>query len=97
MNEELENTSPKLERDEKGRLLPNQESLNPSGRPKGSISVLSEIKKYLKNNPDKMEELVKYYLEDEKMRGLLLQMIDGRPHQSTDSKQDITVIPFDDI
>ena|SRR3990167_7948053 len=33
---ESSKTSQKLERDDKGRLLPGQESLNPNGRPKGS-------------------------------------------------------------
>jgi hypothetical protein len=36
MTEEQESTSKELARDENGRLLPGQESLNPNGRPKGS-------------------------------------------------------------
>lgn len=39
-----ENTSKQLERDENGRLLPGQESLNPNGRPKGSLNFATKFK-----------------------------------------------------
>lgn len=51
------------------------------GRTKGTISIISRIKKYLKENPKKMDELVEYYLNDEKMRDLLFRMVDGNPRQ----------------
>lgn len=40
-------TSEKLERDEKGRLLPGQKSLNPNGRPEGTFSLVELLKKEL--------------------------------------------------
>ena len=51
------------------------------GRPKGSVSIMTQIKNFLEDNPDKMKELVDYYLDDKGMRALLLQMVDGRPSQ----------------
>lgn len=39
-----EETSKKLERDENGRLLPGQKSLNPNGRPKGSLNFATKFK-----------------------------------------------------
>ena len=43
MEEKLEHTSTKLARDENGRLLPNQASLNPNGRPKGSRDFATDF------------------------------------------------------
>ena len=51
------------------------------GRPKGSLSIMAKIKKYLEDNPNKLDELVQYYITNEKERSLLLQMIDGKPPQ----------------
>lgn len=79
---ELDKTGTKVERDEKGRILPGQDSLNPDGRPKGSLSIKSWIKKHLEENPEKFEELCKYYMDDKGMRDLLWKMIDGLPRQS---------------
>lgn len=57
------------------------QSGNPEGRPKGSVSIMTEIKRYLKENPEKLEELMHYYIDEPKMRELLLKMIDGMPKQ----------------
>jgi len=51
---ELDKVDNTRERDEKGRLLPGQESLNPSGRPKFSLIAILK------------EELQKYKGDDEK-------------------------------
>lgn len=59
---------------------------NPGGgRPKGSFSLMTRIKQYLEAHPDKVDELRDYYINDESMRSLLLQMIDGRPQQDVTS------------
>lgn len=55
------------------------------GRPKGSVSIMQQIKKRLAENPWELEELVEYYLKDKTHRALLLQMIDGRPAQDVTS------------
>ncbi|MBT4732923.1 hypothetical protein HOB87_13275 [Candidatus Woesearchaeota archaeon] len=59
---------------------------NASGRPKGSISIKDKIRKHLENNPEKLEELVKFYMENEQpvMRKLLWEMLDGKPEQTVD-------------
>lgn len=62
------------------------QSGNPAGKPKGAISIKARIMKDLKENPEKMDELVKYYMDNETpiMRKLLWEMIDGKPAQSID-------------
>lgn len=68
------------------------ESGNPAGRPEGSISLLTDIKKRLlqlaKEDPTEYQALIDYYWRDKKMRELLIKMIDGMPRQSTDVKID---------
>lgn len=51
---ELETTSNKLEpkRDENGRLLPNQVSLNPAGRPKGTRNFYTDFSEAIKRIKD---------------------------------------------
>jgi|SRR3990172_10579884 len=63
------------------------------GRPKGSLSIMAKIKKYLEDNPNKLDELVQYYITNEKERSLLLQMIDGKPPQDLNLGQN-PELPF---
>lgn len=72
-------------RDERGRLLPNQVSLNPNGKPKGTYSLKSKIIQLLKDNPDIEKKLVNDLLKKE--QGLIYQMIDGRPKQDVSVEQ----------
>jgi len=69
------------------------QSGNPDGRPPGSISLLSDIKKKLKamskEDPEKYQELIDYYWQSPKMRDLLLKMIDGMPKQKIEGELDI--------
>jgi len=67
-------------RDGKGRFKPGV-SGNPAGRPTG-ISIKEKVQQFLKDNPDKLEELCDFYLNSEKMRELLWKMIDGLPRGS---------------
>lgn len=97
----LEKTSEILEpkRDEKGRLLPNQTSLNPDGRPKGSISILTDLKakleKIKRERPEEYEQLLDDYWQDKGKRELLIKMIDGMPRQQTDvTSNGQTIIPI---
>ena len=61
---------------------------NPRGRPQGSISLLTDIKRKLKKmkeeDPKEYEKLIDYYWENPKMRDLLIKMIDGLPRQKVD-------------
>jgi hypothetical protein len=79
MDNALEKTSPKLERDENGRLLPNQKSLNPNGRPVGSISPIGRVKQIFEENPEEFEEFIRKYLKDPNNRKHIVEMIDGSP------------------
>ena len=60
--------------------------INREGRPKGTISIKTEIKKRLQANPERFDELLEYYMENETpvMRKLLWEMIDGKPKESID-------------
>lgn len=51
---ELDNNSkkPEILRDEKGRLLPGQPSINPNGRPKGAKNFYTDFKSALKTIKD---------------------------------------------
>ena len=57
-----------------------------TGNASGSISIKDKIRKHLENNPEKLEELVKFYMENEQpvMRKLLWEMLDGKPEQTVD-------------
>jgi len=65
---------------------------NPKGRPKGSISIKDKIRRHLEDNPDKLEELVTYYMENEQpvMRKLLWEMLDGKPAQDIAVEGEVT-------
>ena len=58
------------------------------GRPKGSISLLTDIKRKFKSvkehQPEEYEALIDYYWKNEKTRDLLIKMIDGQPKQHTE-------------
>jgi len=62
--------------------------INREGRPPGTISILTDIKiklrKVAEENPEEYQKLIDYYWQDEKMRDLLIRMIDGQPKQQTD-------------
>jgi hypothetical protein len=70
------------------------QSGNPNGRPKGSISIKTKIKQRLEAHPEKLEELVDYYLNELKMRDLLWKMIDGIPKQQVEIEQKQLPVPI---
>lgn len=78
-------------RDDMGRFV--EGNAGGPGRPKGSLSIMAKIKKYLEDNPNKLDELVQYYITNEKERSLLLQMIDGKPPQDLNLGQN-QELPF---
>lgn len=84
---EPESTGEKQEiRDEKGRFKPGI-SGNPEGKPQGAknkFSFTDYWQKRWEENPGEFTALATEWLQDEKLRALIIQMIDGRP------KQDIT-------
>lgn len=93
VSEELDTTRKKLERDENGKLLPGQESLNPKGRPLGSVSIIGRAKQMLRDNPEKLDEIAKDLLKNEKLRIELIRQIDGAPKQQIEADIDLK-LPF---
>ena len=55
------------------------QSGNPSGRPKGSISIKDKIRQYLEDNPDAVDEIVAHFIKEN--RELMWQMLEGKPKQ----------------
>lgn len=74
-------TSPKLEilRDEKGRILPGQSSLNPNGRPSGSISIRDLVRRHLEESPEDLQNFLLHFIHDN--RELAWTMLEGKPKQ----------------
>lgn len=52
------------------------------GRPKGSVSIVTALKKYLADNPDKVEEMVRVWveqsLENHGYANLITDRVDGK-------------------
>lgn len=91
---ELDNNSAPL-RDDKGLLLPGTPSLNPTGRPKGSYSIMTIIKKKMEEIPigqvkEWKEQIADIILEkavvgkDMKALEMIVEYMDGKPKQSVD-------------
>lgn len=90
----LVKTGTKVERDEKGRILPGQESLNPSGRPEGTLSLVSILKQLLQEIPKGQKdsvavELMKEAIKKAKGRDVtmlrdIINRVDGMPKQSVE-------------
>jgi len=49
------------------------------GKPKGSVSIKTEIMKRLKKNPKELKEIIEYFIKEN--RELMWQMLEGRPRQ----------------
>ena len=61
---------------------------NPGGgRPKGSMSIKDAVRKHLEDNPNDFQEFVKHFIENN--RELAWQMLEGKPHQSADTKHEV--------
>ena len=64
------------------------QSGNPNGRPKGSISLLSMIKRELEDNPKMARRIVLAYLADAEGDGVnrrdLIDRTDGKPKQTVE-------------
>ena len=84
--EEKENETSKssleLERDEHGRLLPGQQSLNPLGRPKGK-TMKEYAREYFALKSDDEKRAYIEYVEGKKP-GFAWEMGEGRPAQDLD-------------
>ena len=65
---------------------------NPAGRPKGSVSVIGNIKSMFEHDPIMFQEFVDKYLKDPRNRQHIVEMIDGRPQGSTEITLNIALI-----
>ncbi len=74
-----ENTG--IKRNEKGQF-PKGVSGNPAGKPLGSISIVSRIKRIFEEEPEYFEAYVRNVLKDDKLRGEVIRQIDGSPKQT---------------
>jgi len=61
---------------------------NPKGRPKGSVSPTAEIRKRFEADPEYFDEWLSKYLEDEKNRKHVVEMLDGKPQAKVDHTTD---------
>lgn len=69
------------DRDGNGRFMEGV-SGNPHGRPRGSLSITTTIKRYYESHTEEFEALCKELREDKNMRKLLWSYIDGKPRES---------------
>ena len=60
------------------------QSGNPAGRPKGSISIKDEVRKYLEAHPLDVQEIVKHFVTEN--RELMWTMLEGSPKSTSDIK-----------
>ena len=84
--EETGNNKP--QRDEKGRLLPGN-TANPDGRPVGSVSVITALKKRFRENPEQFNEFLERYIENPANERHIAEMIDGKPFARGEMKIDL--------
>ncbi len=57
---------------------------NPAGRPKGSISPRDRIRQMFEENPTDFDEFLEHYLNDRGNFKHVVELLDGKPHQSID-------------
>jgi len=92
MNEKIEEKPIKIRdksvRNEKGQFVKGNPSIG-SGRPKGSISIITAAKKVLREHPERLGEIVEDLLTNEKLRLELIRQIDGMPKQRQEIQADI--------
>lgn len=81
MEEKLDNVEGKLARDANGRLLPNQKSLNPLGRPKGKTLKEYQAERFrLMSDEEKRQ-----WMKDNNITGIdAWKMAEGNPATNTD-------------
>ena len=62
------------------------ERLNPNGRPVGSISALSRLKKEFREHPEKFDEYMARYIKNPANEKHVMEMLDGKPAQAITGK-----------
>ena len=57
---------------------------NPNGRPKGSVSPKDRIRQMFESNPEQFDDFLDEYIKDPQNKKHVVEMLDGKPNQSTD-------------
>ena len=60
------------------------------------VSLLKGIRQYLDEHPAKLQELVRWYIENKRMRDLLWKMIDGSPRTQSEITVKNTTVQIDE-
>ena len=79
----MEDPEKKVERIKKYQW-PKGVSGNPNGRPEGGISPKNRIIAMFRENPDGFDEWLEEYITDPRNRKHVVELLDGKPHQSVD-------------
>ena len=66
------------------------ESGNPDGRPVGSISALSRLKKEFREHPEKFDEYMERYISNPANEKHVMEMLDGKPMQNANVDLGVT-------
>jgi len=82
-----------IKRDKNGRIVEGSVSLNPEGRPVGSVSIIGKIRKIFEEDPEHFKEYVGNILKDPKLRHAVMEQLDGKPKQAIDLGGELN-LPF---
>lgn len=85
--EDADNTTPNQQESRphlKKYQWPKGVSGNPAGRPKGSLSPRDRIRNMFEQNPDDFDEFLQTYLNNPMNHKHVVELLDGKPHQSID-------------
>ena len=67
------------------------QSGNPAGRPPGSVSPITEVKRIFESDPKRFQEFINAYLKDPRNRQHIVEMIDGKAPGSS------PIIPINNV
>lgn len=81
---DTEGTAEKQHEHLKKYQWPKGVSGNPEGRPRGSLSPKERIREMFLANPDDFDEFLQNYLNDRGNYKHVVELFDGKPHQSID-------------
>ena len=86
-----------IKRDEEGKILPGSAPLNPTGRPVGSISVITMLRQMFTNDPEDFKKFVKDYKTNKDNQRHIVEMLDGKPKQTIagDKENPLRIITVD--
>jgi|SRR3990167_4084150 len=86
-----------IKRDEEGKIIKGSAPLNPTGRPLGSISVITMLRQMFADNPEDFKKFVKSYKTNKDNQRHIVEMLDGKPKQTIagDKENPLRIITID--